>query len=532
MPPEVLVFNNMPDHPNVPPYISNQQHAYHSQPAHQQQQQQQLHLQTVPNGEFQSPSFQVNQFYAEQNLFQQMQMQKLQLAQEQQQQQQQQERQQQEQARQQQQAQQQQQRAKPKKVKPVSTTPKKKRGRPPKPDSFAQRITSTMNINVNTSPLSSSPAESNSNSAARQGAPNVFTPLMRVSPTTKTKRRRKNSTTSTISNPSPGLLKKAKSFSLPSTTMLATPLSSVGTTFPNSIESQYHFNKNTLDNISMITQLQPKPTRSQSMYNSPPSAQKDGYFVPHHENLDAMKSQEHAGASSPTRKKSPDRNLLPPAMLGNPPKEKEREKEKEETKSSDDFQLKLVIDDLGKAVLASDMFNTVTSEAAIAPAPTPKPPLSQEPSRGVLRRCNSDITGSITQPKLESQLASVNENFMTNPQTPKDNYMYVSTGLTPIFNLTPQFNSLMNSVMSLNSPQYKKGGMNPFLVNQEIFTSENQQTPHQIPITLSHIQHLENLDEHPSEENELAKDPEDNASSDDSGDARLALKRVMYVPKD
>lgn len=120
--------------------------------------------------------------------------------------------------------------------------------------------------------------------------------------------------------------------------------------------------------------------------------------------------------------------------------------------------------------------------------------------------------------------------------------MYVSTGLTPIFNLTPQFNSLMNSVMSLNSPQYRKG-MNPFLVNQEIFTSEqNLQAPHQIPITLSHIHHLENLTEHPSEEKEqTAVDAEvdseeininSGASSDESGDARLALKRVMYVQRD
>lgn len=521
MPPEVLVFNNMSDHSTAQPYILNPQHPYHLQPVQQQQPQQLLHQQTIPNGDFQSPSFQVNQFYAEQNLFQQMQMQKMQLAQEQ--------------AKLEQQQQQQQRRVlRTKKVKPVSMTPKKKRGRPPKPDSFTQRITSTMNINVNTSPLSSSPAESNSNSAAKQGAPNVFTPLMRVSPTTKTKRKRKNSTTSTISNQSPGMLKKVKSFSLPST-MLATPLSSVGTSFPNSIESQYHFNKNTLDNISMITQLQSKPSRSQSLYNTPPSSagQKNGCFMPHHRNLDAMASQERVDAS-PIRKKSPDKNLLPPALLtGNTPKV--------ESKTSDDFQLKLVIDDLGKAILSSDMFKPTQA--------TPKPqlarpiePTEEKPSRGVLRRCNSDITGSITQPKLESQLSSVNENFMTNPQTPKDNYMYVSTGLTPIFNLTPQFNSLMNSVMSLNSPQYRKG-MNPFLVNQEIFTSEqNLQAPHQIPITLSHIHHLENLTEHPSEEKEqTAVDAEvdseeininSGASSDESGDARLALKRVMYVQRD
>ena len=368
--------------------------------------------------------------------------------------------------------------------------------------------------------------------------------------------------------------------------MLATPLSSVGTSFPNSIESQYHFNKNTLDNISMITQLQQilppppaaqpqylKPTRSQSLYNTPPSSSSNssnqkngsgGYFMPHHQNMDLMDSQNHHVEVTPLKKKSsPDTtNLLPPAMLNAPPKlEKETKKR---SQSTDDFQLKLVIDDLGKAVLSSDMFKvtTTTAPSQATPkqqqsAPTP-PPLTrtvsdvtteEKPSsRGVLRRCNSDITGSITQPKLgTTQLATVNENFMTTPQTPKDNYMYVSTGLTPIFNLTPQFNSLMNSVMSLNSPQYKKGSLmmnnNPFLVNQEIFTSEqNQQTPHQIPITLSHYHQLENLTEEDPEERvdqqqsaiEVVDQEEvnNNVSSDDSGDARLALKRVMYVERE
>ena len=39
-----------------------------------------------------------------------------------------------------------------------------------------------MNINVNTSPLNCTPAESNSNLMVKQGAPDIFTPLMRVSP--------------------------------------------------------------------------------------------------------------------------------------------------------------------------------------------------------------------------------------------------------------------------------------------------------------------------------------------------------------
>lgn len=70
-------------------------------------------------------------------------------------------------------------------------TVKRKRGRPPKADSLSNKITHTVNINVNTSSSLSSPtAEFNSNMMVRRGAPDIMTPLMKVSPSRPRKRRR------------------------------------------------------------------------------------------------------------------------------------------------------------------------------------------------------------------------------------------------------------------------------------------------------------------------------------------------------
>ena len=70
-------------------------------------------------------------------------------------------------------------------------TVKRKRGRPPKADSLSNKITHTVNINVNTSSSHSSPtAEFNSNMMVRRGAPDIMTPLMKVSPSRPRKRRR------------------------------------------------------------------------------------------------------------------------------------------------------------------------------------------------------------------------------------------------------------------------------------------------------------------------------------------------------
>lgn len=74
---------------------------------------------------------------------------------------------------------------------------KRKRGRPPKALSLTNKITTTLNIEVNTSPLKLRipQAETNSNNLLKRGAPDFFTPLMRVLPSLR-KRKRKSSTSS------------------------------------------------------------------------------------------------------------------------------------------------------------------------------------------------------------------------------------------------------------------------------------------------------------------------------------------------
>ncbi|ODV82381.1 uncharacterized protein CANTADRAFT_24917 [Suhomyces tanzawaensis NRRL Y-17324] len=171
---------------------------------------------------------------------------------------------------------------------------RKKRGRPPKATSLSSKITTTLNISVNTSPLSGLPtAEFNSNQIVKRGAPDFFTPLMRIG-SAKQKKRRKNSASSSVGS-SPSVAKRAKSntaAAIPTAAaaaphmdnLLVTPLSSAinGSTF-----TPYHqINSRALDNISMITQSDQVHNPQMfnlhnsdvSYYNTPPSSTVKGHF--------------------------------------------------------------------------------------------------------------------------------------------------------------------------------------------------------------------------------------------------------------
>ncbi|KAI5952324.1 hypothetical protein KGF54_003190 [Candida jiufengensis] len=616
------IDNNIPIH-------HYQQHNHHLSLPQQQNYIQQNHHQDLPNS---TKTYSANQFYAQQNQLQQIQMVQQQIAKQKQEQEE-------EELKQRKLLLKQQQQSHKKSVSTstITSTPKKKRGRPPKLNSFTERITTQVNININTSPLNSSPAESNSNQAAKQGAPNIFTPLMRVSPTNKSssiaKRKRKNSSSSTISNTSPILIKKSKSFSHPST-ILATPLSSTSQNFPpNSLDSNgnsYQFSKKTFDNISLITQHHNQNHNNQGFYNTPPSSSainKSSYFTPHQnggdisinqntidiESIKKNHNQNNGEIESPIKRgksiSDENKNLLPPVSLNSynnkqvAEKKENTEESKPQISRSNSFSLKLTIDDSGKAVLSSDIFQPTTTTTATTtttkevkeepkeseqtPQPakaqlttttTPKQPqLNRSTSDyqledkrpNILRRHNSDITNIISQPKLESTiLSSINENYLSTnyPTTPQQsqhqNISYLSTGLTPMFNLTPQFNSLMYSVMNLNSPQFKKG-MNPFTLNQEIFTSESssqsqpsfqplqeieetvdsQQSNLQINESHAEISSQDIFIEPSSQQQKLVlgsggdnSQPQGNGScsdsslnSEDSGDARLALKKMIQI---
>lgn len=496
----------------------------------------------------------------------------------------------------------------------INATPsaKKKRGRPPKADSLSNKITTTLNINVNTSPMCNSPtAENNSNLIVKRGAPDVFTPLMRVSPNSKRKRSK-----SSMSVESSGGQKKLKH------DLMVTPLSGAinGSTF-----TPYHLiNSQTLDNISMITQSNPRDTIQSDEYGSPQMRSLSMLFH-QPEILSTPSIQKHKNAfptptSSSTKSiinltytffenesfvpetiekpSSEAKNLLPPVAIT-----KEIVPVSKPLDNKNDFQLKLTIDDLGKAVLSNDFFqsnnkkadetkqsklsNEQLFEQKFVESPIKEVDFARVDSTigletnhvpqnykrstinasngdddklvshpGTLRRHHSDITGvSSNAFSGASTLTSINE--CTNdslsdkthsqlPQTPKQKDNYISTGLTPSnlnFNLTPNFNSMMYSIMNINSPQQKKTTNNSqFLSNQEFFMNgvsggqlQSPQQP-QIQNTVCMTSLMSNGSK-PKKCLDSALPPSSltpssaSSASDDSGDARLALKKIIQIKK-
>lgn len=597
---------------------------------------------------------------------------------------------------------------------------KRKRGRPPKADSLTNRITSTMNISVNTSPLSNSPtAESNSNQITRRNNPDYYTSILKVSPTSKTptqKKKRKSShglpshqrqnSTGDFSNlSSPTDLspnKKSKSnnhISRQGDNLFVTPLSAAinGSTF-----TPYHqINSKTLDNISFITQSNSTSSNSSfNQYNTPPSSTVKPQFdnganqlyspTPKADNAQAAL----ANGFNANNIVNPsillghgefemNKNLLPPVSIvsntvtidevaskqqtkSNPAEKKRKspkisrdpspktvqkvekvlEDEKpKESATNTQFQLKLTVDDSGKAVLSNDFFQSLTgsqvkkeevktttqsidtSKRSITPEPKVneneyttnsreqsfKPRLthansvigietqhfpelafkseneasvdfnqdqskySQQQLQGVfppqgnaLRRHNSDFTGlnigggfnasssliPITEGMDEYSQAN---NLPQLPQTPKikDNFLLASTGLTPslmiannnlTFNLTPQFNSMMYSMMNINSPQLKRNfNHSQFLLNQDFFmnlAAPNSNSNNQNTINMTDLLSLGNNAAHAKLENsdrilqDKIEQPEmaqvsssSSNSNDESGDARLALKKIIHVKR-
>lgn len=436
--------------------------------------------------------------------------------------------------------------------------PKRKRGRPPKPNNFSNKITKTINISINTPPLSNSPnAENNSNQTVKRGIPDIFTPTMRVSPTSnyynghsrngsmsgsKRKKSKKNSISS-IDSISP--IKRKDSF----TSNQSSPIND-------------YVNSKTLDNISMITNNSnaiPNP------YNSPPPTVKQASkrsknllppvsIIPEFEKsisptaVNEIKDN-GPGVTSRGHSVSSSGNTSSPVTAPNSASVGET------SMPSYDFNLKLMIDDLGKAVLSNHERQQTPHEQhgqqaqayPTHPQSQPHPHNHQIPDdltptrprhhshtgyedyeKPKLYHSNSVIGIESKYLESQSQSSSISDfdygqvpnqdqsrSMPTNqaqrpvpvkynsdfnyseanpPQTPKpkENYL-LSTGLTPYYgnsnntgnsinlmthngnplfsnpNLTPQFNSLMNSIV--NSP--KKFNNNQFMLNQEMFMNNN-----------------------------------------------------------
>lgn len=501
---------------------------------------------------------------------------------------------------------------------PIETPVKKKRGRPPKASSLTNKITTTMNISVNTSPLSNSPtAESNSNQMMKQGAPDFFTPLMRVSPSNpRTKKRRKTTAASPLSELRP---QKQRSSSA-----LATPTSLGYFPYtPGLISGK------TLDNISSITQEQSQQEWNQrvpqkqhtthQLYVSPNASQLNSspknsaqYVSPN--NSFSEDSHNLLPAASFVTKNGPHKVIMPPTPQSASQESRAqgaREPSIAETAiklepMESDFSL--TVDDLGKAVFSSDFFtskNTVRHEPVQRNAPvrngvsstskepvhaqTPKREKTEEkprlthsnsvigievqhstwaalphaeamapqqlqvqssPKPNLLRRHNSDFSGvaassiltlssaplgAISEHKAAPTAAAAADTLVV-PQTPnfKENYLYSATGFTPTsasFNLTPQFNSLMYSMMNMNSPAAKKGLQ--FLMNQDIFMG-SANSGQMLDSQSAPMGDLINMNEHSEMQAASGTPPASPHPSDahpSDGDARSALKSIMHIRK-
>ncbi|CCE87308.1 Piso0_005856 [Millerozyma farinosa CBS 7064] len=590
----------------------------------------------------------------------------------------------------------------------ATPTVKRKRGRPPKPNSLSNKITTTLNINVNTSPLYSSPtAESNSRSTVKRGAPDIFTPLMRVSPTSRRKRSRKESFPGDGSGA--GRLSKKRQ----SDDVLATPIGNSVVGAP-AFSPYKSVNPKTLDNLTLAVrsssegQISMHHTSSANVYNTPPSSavsmrnsihdmngtddmalrSKLNVYTPSaHLNLNQVQTMvppsqncgsnladaRHnlnslsfgsydsvsSGQVSP-RHVSPDhvspdiaypdlpKNLLPPASIA---KKTLSQSSKEEKTDKNDFSLKLMVDDVGRAVLAGDMFSSgaatrpetkgtpsehsacegnehaahfeaasdqvrqlqqnlqsgqtrmsqssygqndresdvndqsshleskndffggnLHSESAIGIEARYFPDsdklrynslddqafsfLNSSPRPIPLRRHHSDISGSSfanhNQNLSLSGLTSINESMgevsaekQIIPKTPraKETQAYpTSSGvgaanLTPLgLNLTPNFNSMMYA-MNSTSPQQKKNSNNfQVFSNQEFFMNISSPFSSNQPNTVNMNELVggsrptpngNKQDSLPSKQVPgIASAPN---GTEDLGDARLALKKIMHL---
>lgn len=434
------------------------------------------------------------------------------------------------------------------------TPVKRKRGRPPKAGSLSNQITTTMNINVNTSSFNNSPtAENNSNMMVKRGVPDISKPFMKVSPTPRSRKRSRRE----------GSLSSSSSASLAGSPLqerinasnyqhhlqhqqylhhqhqngytMTTPLSQLVTS-----SSFTPYNSRAIENIAMITQS--NDSSFLPIYNTPPSSSVKNQFQTNYwatppfaqqivsHDVHALSTPTNSVTSdtkppSSTKRKSVttrepssgtvsnsvnklspkskgSKNLLPAASI---------RLNETSTEDSNDFILKLMIDDLGKAVLRDDIFGTRDEVPKKKKKMTnvQQPQQQQQPrlthsnsvigiesmtdSRQVqhpLRRHNSDFAVQVT-PSVSSHsssLSSVNEDIpqLLLPTTPKikDNYLLSGpnghTGLTPnasnlTYNLTPLFNATIYSMMSINSPLQKK--FNPaqlFTSSQEFFSLQSQ----------------------------------------------------------
>lgn len=333
---------------------------------------------------------------------------------------------------------------------PAEQPMKRKRGRPPKQNKPADAFP-TFTLQFQTSPESGSPsAELNSSMMVKMGEPDSFTPLMRVSPSIPKKRRRKYSSSSLASDPLPSNYRHT-AFHEPRGSFLATPART---------------GSRAQANMSMITNDN-DPYAPLAQLDTPPNSALKPSF--HHSKLTG---------SAPTLSEKRRPPLLriasqPGPSLDDPFSldfksdftEKMKPTESDLSKSGEclstdpapmlsmsflddnNFSLRLTVDDEGRAVLSKSSQPGSLDERLLSQAKSP----GQTPGKFLDEFAHT--------PDSSAESADRSDKFIV-PQTPKGRDLFINdftpsmeavAGNLP-YNLTPQFNSMMNLVMNMDSP--------------------------------------------------------------------------------
>lgn len=406
--------------------------------------------------------------------------------------------------------------------------PKRKRGRPPKHTKVADAFP-TLTLQFHTLDAASPTAELNSNMMVKMGEPDAFTPLMKVSPTVHRRKRRKLSQSLSEASPSkrprdgpdlltPALLVSHLNHHLPvasravenmlfiteSRPAYSTPprstvreTFSMGQSFDRPDQRAYSEQK--VDrgfraHYSPYLELEPPHVASRQVQpvlpHVPLGLPDAGFpfelFGQNQTDTQTEHIQREHLQAKPEQPQHPpfSHSQSMPSLL---PSQQPIARSDSLLSFVDDnlFSLKLVVDDAGRAVLS------LTDEKK-----------KWDDKKGEELRWRSEKIAPLEE----------NENSIV-PQTPKgreDPYQDPSLA----FNLTPQFNSMMYLMMSINSPQQKRHAVQPFINSAQDIVQpfKNNQTS-SIDTT-----ELFNGTGHAS----LKLD-----SSLDDGDARAALKKVF-----
>lgn len=414
------------------------------------------------------------------------------------------------------------------------STPKRKRGRPPKPNNFSNKITKTINISINTSPLSNSPdAENNSNQIVKRGIPDIFTPTMRVSPNSRIKKRKVRDGI----NASP-IKKEINTKALDNIALITgnlTPPPSVkgklrGNLLPPVMikPEDYDGDHGSGHQSQGLGQGQPQshPGHSQSLSNQ--GHQNQNYYLNYRslsysgetkkdlamENFEMLNNNlnnslnygfndfDYGQVQSQNQNLGQANQNLGQAQMGqanqNLGQANQNLGQANQNLGQANQNLAQGNQNLGQNLGANQNLGqnltTLTPNLTQSMTMGQNLNLNQNLSKPTIVKYNSD-SSLLSQPYF-------NENNL--PQTPKTKDFSVSTGFTPLsYNLTPQFSSMMNSIF--NSPK------------KDTFKDFSFQTPNNaigMGINLNNQYYFNDL-----------------YNYNDDGDARLALKKIIHVKR-